>query len=241
MYSLPTVDPEFKALIPPLTNEEYNQLEQNIITAGQCYEAILVWDGMIVDGFNRFCICATHGIGFNLKEVHFPTREEAKLWIIENQLGRRNLTDAARIELALCKENMLREKARENQARAGGYNCRPLSPKSSNPESMDTEEAIAKSAEVGKGTLQRYKQLKKRATPELLARVHSGEIKIGTAYKMLGRDIFRELLFADRDFALVKDVLQFDSPYKQPMLEQLAILRKKMLKAQEYLKEVYSC
>jgi hypothetical protein len=107
MYTLPIVDPEFKAVVPPLSHEEYTQLEQNILAAGECHEPILLWNNTIIDGFNRFCICVSNQIGFNTEEMHFSSRKEAKLWIVENQLGRRNLSDAARIELALTKEGML--------------------------------------------------------------------------------------------------------------------------------------
>jgi len=100
------IDQEFKNLIPPLLEDEYRQLEQNILTKRKCENAIILWDGRIIDGHNRFYICAEHGIEFELEEMDFESREAAKLWIIENQLGRRNLTDAARIELALCKEEI---------------------------------------------------------------------------------------------------------------------------------------
>ena len=119
MDKQPHVDPEFKALMPPLTQEEYQQLEQNILTRRKCNDAILLWNGTIVDGFNRFCICVTHGIRFEVKEMDFASRDDAKIWIIENQLGRRNLNAAQRIELALCKEEVLRAKARENLTKGG--------------------------------------------------------------------------------------------------------------------------
>jgi len=114
------VDKEFMKLIPPLLEEEYRQLEQNILAKGKCLNALLLWDGKIVDGHNRFYICIAHGIEFEVKEMEFESREEAKLWILENQLGRRNLTDAARIELALRKEKLLKDMARERQRCAGG-------------------------------------------------------------------------------------------------------------------------
>ena len=120
MLQQPTIDREFKALMPPLTDEEYAQLEQNIVSSRKCRDAIVLWNGIIIDGVNRYCICVTHGIEFKVEEMSFDSREDAKVWIIENQLGRRNLCDAARIELALCKAELLREQAKQNQSLAGG-------------------------------------------------------------------------------------------------------------------------
>jgi len=65
-----------------------------------------------------------HGIEFEVKDIEFESREEAKLWILENQLGRRNLTDAARIELALKKEALLKGLAKEKLSLAGGDKTR---------------------------------------------------------------------------------------------------------------------
>ena len=119
MFTFPRVDPEFKAIIPPLLAEEREQLESNLLTSRKCRDAIILWDGVIIDGHNRFELCMKHGIEFKIEEMPFSSREEARLWIIENQLGRRNLTDAARIELALTKAEMLKEQAKLNQSLAG--------------------------------------------------------------------------------------------------------------------------
>jgi len=207
----PQVDPEFKALMPPLTEEEYSQLEQNILLHRKCHDAIVLWNGIIVDGFNRFCICATHGIGFEVKEKNFASRDDAKIWIIENQLGRRNINAAQRIELALCKEEVLRAKAKENQIRAGHDKQRAdeLLPKKTNPpeEAVDVRESLAKEADIGHGTLQRYLQIKNSDNPELLEQVQSGELKIGTAHRMLSSEIDKQLDHADKMLAYIKSRL----------------------------------
>ena len=190
MVQTPRIDQEFKALIPPLSDEEYAQLTQNIVQGRKCHDAILLWNGLIVDGFNRFCICMAHGIEFKVEEMQFASRADAKIWIIENQLGRRNLCDAARIELALCRMELLREQARERQSQAGGdrksekslYSKRTkLDPK----KTMHVWQTTANDAGVGLATLSRYSQIKKSASPKLLEKVKSGELKIGTAFKML--------------------------------------------------------
>ena len=87
------IDPEFQGKIPPLTFEELNQLESNILRDGRIINPIIVWQGLIVDGHNRFTIAKKHPeIPFTVHEKEFASRYEAIIWICKNQLGRRNLT-----------------------------------------------------------------------------------------------------------------------------------------------------
>ena len=119
MSILPTIDSQFKSLIPPLLPGEREQLEQNILESRKCYDPIILWEGVIIDGHNRFEICIKHGIEFQIEEMSLSSREEAVAWILDNQLSRRNLNDAARIEIALLKADMLREKAQRNLTHGG--------------------------------------------------------------------------------------------------------------------------
>ena len=87
------IDPEFQGKIPPLTFEELNQLEANILRDGRIINPIIVWQGVIVDGHNRYTIARKHPeIPFTVHEKEFASRYEAIIWICKNQLGRRNLT-----------------------------------------------------------------------------------------------------------------------------------------------------
>ena len=87
------IDPEFQGKIPPLTFEELNQLEANILRDGRIINPIIVWQGLIVDGHNRYTIARKHPeIPFTVHEKEFASRYEAIIWICKNQLGRRNLT-----------------------------------------------------------------------------------------------------------------------------------------------------
>lgn len=87
------IDPEFESKIPPLTEDEYKQLEDNIVSEGVVLMPLIVWNGVIVDGHNRYKIAQTHpGILYDTLEKDFDNRCEALAWICKNQLGRRNLT-----------------------------------------------------------------------------------------------------------------------------------------------------
>ena len=88
-----TIDPEFEGKIPPLREEELKQLEENILADGVVINPLIVWDGVIVDGHNRYRILQKHPeIQFTTYEKEFPDRYAAIAWICKNQLGRRNLT-----------------------------------------------------------------------------------------------------------------------------------------------------
>ena len=88
-----TIDPEFQGTIPPLQEEELKQLEENILTDGVVINPLIVWNGVIVDGHNRYRILQKHPeIQFTTYEKEFSDRYAAIAWICKNQLGRRNLT-----------------------------------------------------------------------------------------------------------------------------------------------------
>lgn len=87
------IDKEFENRIPPLTDGEFQQLEQNILSEGVVLMPLIVWDGTIIDGHNRYKIAQAHpGITFTVYEKDFDNRYAALAWICNNQLGRRNLT-----------------------------------------------------------------------------------------------------------------------------------------------------
>lgn len=91
------IDPEFQNKIPPLTDEEFRQLEENIMDAGEVYEAITVWNDTIIDGHNRYKVVLMHpGLRWRIREMRFEDKWEAFDWMYRNQLGRRNLTDEQR-------------------------------------------------------------------------------------------------------------------------------------------------
>jgi len=113
------VNPEFKKLIPPLTSEEYEQLEQNCIAEG-IRDALCVWQSYIIDGHNRYEISQTYGLPFDTIEMDFDSEEDVKEWMITNQFGRRNLSAYQRSVLALELEEVFRAKAREKQATSTG-------------------------------------------------------------------------------------------------------------------------
>ncbi|MCL2572427.1 MAG: hypothetical protein FWE11_08475 [Defluviitaleaceae bacterium] len=163
--------PTLKDLIPPLSMEEYQSLEENLLAQG-CRDTIKTWQGTIIDGHNRYAICQKHNLNYTTKNLHFSTKKDATLWIIQNQLGRRNLTNAMRIKLALQQEDLLHEKANLN--RKGNI----ISP-------VHFHKAIAQISNTSEQTVQRYMRIREIGTSEQLQQVERGEKKIGTVYREL--------------------------------------------------------
>ena len=86
------IDPEFEQFIPPLLPEELKQLEENILKDGAILNPLILWNGILVDGHNRYRIAQKHPeISYTTIERKFPDRYAALAWICRNQLGRRNL------------------------------------------------------------------------------------------------------------------------------------------------------
>lgn len=91
------IDPEFSAQILPLSFEELQQLEMNMIRDGKLTDPIIVWNKTILDGHNRYNLLKKHSfIEYEIKEMELSSRQEALIWICNHQLGRRNLTPERR-------------------------------------------------------------------------------------------------------------------------------------------------
>ena len=89
------VNPVFRDLIPPLSPEEFQILEDNIRNEG-CREPICVWNYTILDGHNRYEICTRLSIPFQVRKINLYSEAEAIAWICANQLGRRNISEETR-------------------------------------------------------------------------------------------------------------------------------------------------
>lgn len=138
------IDEGFKFLIPPLTEEECKQLTQNILRNG-CIDAISVWAGhdIILDGHTRYAICVKNGINYKLQPIELKSREDAINWIIDNQLGRRNITDSQKSYLRGKKYNTEKKLAR-GRPKNGDQN-----------DHIKTSEKIALEEKVGSATVRR--------------------------------------------------------------------------------------
>lgn len=186
------VDDEFKNLIQPLTADELEQLEKNILEDGEVREPLVAWNGTLIDGHNRYSILKKHPeIPYKINEVVFFSRNEALVWIINNQLGRRNLNKADAIDLADKKAEVTAQMAKDKQREYHGnqYDKRTFDQMDESPktEPINTRAEIAKTAGVSEGTVARYHEVKKKK-PELVDKIRKGEMTIGGAYKEVKRE-----------------------------------------------------
>jgi N6-adenosine-specific RNA methylase IME4 len=112
------IDPEFKSLIPALSNDERAGLESDIARDGRATVPLVVWNGMLLDGHNRYEICTKLALPFTTQAAPgwVKDRRDARIWIRTNALNRRNLGPITRAELASGNEEDFRAKARERQA-----------------------------------------------------------------------------------------------------------------------------
>jgi len=182
---------EFKKLIPPLTTEEFKQLEDNCLAEG-IREKIITWNGFIIDGHNRFEISERWNLDYQTESKHFANEEAVKEWMIKNQFGRRNLSNYQRSVLALELEDVFSKKAQENLKLSQGKG--KLKSANLKVEPIETRKELSKIADVGHDTIAKVKKIQAKATEEVKAKLSTGEVSINAAYKEIKKEEKKEEL-----------------------------------------------
>ena len=104
------IDEGLKAYIDPLTPDEHESLERSILAEG-CRDSLVVWGDLLIDGHNRYGICRKHGLPFNtVQATQFKNMDDVHLWMIDQHLGRRSVSDFQRGVLALRKREIIAER-----------------------------------------------------------------------------------------------------------------------------------
>ena len=209
------IDPELQSLLPPLSEGEYQQLEDNIVNNG--YDKnfpIMVWKGYIADGHNRYKICKDHNItDYTVTTLAYQTKEEVMEWMLDVQLGRRNLNKAQRVLAAEKFREYYERQARENMKECGSLGGKKYSPKEGfiqmdepflKDKKIDVQKTLARKAGVGTGTYSRCKTVLDSNNEELKQQMLSGEITINAAYNMVKEDMKKEDGKDDDDIKEVK-------------------------------------
>ena len=181
VYDL-TVDPEFRDLIPPLNEEELKLLEASLAADG-CESPLIVWNGVIVDGHNRYAICRKHGIPFSIQEKNFSSRDDAMLWMLRNQLGRRNLNSYQRVELVLKFEPLVKNAA--EQRMMAGKAANPVPTLAQGQTKGKTRDHLSEAAGVSHGTFAKAKKLVQSADEETKRELRAGKVTVNRAYTEL--------------------------------------------------------
>lgn len=181
------VDKEFEELLPVLTPEEFNRLEQSILKNGML-DPIKVWEEpdtgkyIIIDGHNRCKILKKNNISLNYWENYkimyadeLPTRDDVKRWMLEQQLGRRNLSEAEKYEIVQKFKSVFEQKAKKNQSLGGKG--------SANLPKVDTRKEMAKATGVSEGTYRKMDAVMKSGNEDLKQRLRDKKVSVDAAYK----------------------------------------------------------
>lgn len=181
------VDKEFEELLPVLTPEEFNRLEQSILKNGML-DPIKVWEEpdtgkyIIIDGHNRCKILKKNNISLNYWENYkimyadeLPTRDDVKRWMLEQQLGRRNLSEAEKYEIVQKFKSVFEQKAKKNQSLGGKG--------SANLPKVDTRKEMAKATGVSEGTYRKMDIVMKSDNEDLKQKLREKKVSVDAAYK----------------------------------------------------------
>ncbi|BDD12213.1 hypothetical protein FUAX_46450 (plasmid) [Fulvitalea axinellae] len=227
---------ELRDLIPPLQGEEFRQLQDNILKQG-CREPILLWrngtDYVLVDGHNRYRICTENNIKFDFRLLHFEDIGKAKHWMIENQLGRRNLTpEQASYLRGLRYESEKMDNRGYGQVESKGQNV------------LSTSERIAKEYNVSEKTIKRDAKFARgldavgSKNPELKRDLLAGDVKARKADIQKLADVPAEEIGVidkpeDIAKAVTKSSPKTDTAPSDPKKEAFVHHRKEILRALE--------
>jgi len=197
------IDEGLRAYIDPLTEDEHEALERSLLAEG-CRDALVLWGDLLVDGHNRYAICQKHGIEFQTRQnTTFKSMEDVHLWMIENHLGRRSVSDFQRGVLALRKKEILLARTPpEGSAPPDAGSADTASSEGSPPWDEDapgadgaprlppniswtppvpSRQALARAARISSNTLGQIEKIQKDAAPELVRAVKEGAISINAA------------------------------------------------------------
>jgi hypothetical protein len=177
------VNEELKAYIDPLTPEEHEALERSLLAEG-CRDALVLWGNVLVDGHNRYGICRKHGLSFQtVQNPRFKSIEDVHLWMIDQHLGRRSISDFQRGVLALRKREIVAERrARGTAAAAPADDPAPAAPDGQPAqEGLQTREALARAARLSSSQVVLIEKIQKQGAPELVAALKAGAVSINAA------------------------------------------------------------
>ena len=145
------IDEGLRAYIDPLTDDEREALERSLLAEG-CRDALVVWGDLLIDGHNRYALCMKHGIPFETRQnTSFKSMDDVHLWMIENHLGRRSVSDFQRGVLALRKKEILQSRSVPPWEDDGS--TPPPEPPPIPPAATFSRQALAREARTSSNTL----------------------------------------------------------------------------------------
>ena len=175
-----TIHEGLRAYIDPLTEHEYAALERSILTEG-CRDALVCWGDVLIDGHNRYAICQRHQIPFKIvQNDNFSNIEDVQLWMIDNHLGRRSVSDFQRGMLALRKKEIITARTKQHEESLPSADTESdvavpvIKPTQSRQE-------IARAAGISSNAVVQIEKIQRTASPALVQAVRDGTISISAA------------------------------------------------------------
>ena len=255
---------EFKKLIPALTAEEFKQLEENILKDG-IRDPLVLWNGYLIDGHNRYQIAFKHGLEYKTIDKEFDSELDVKIWMVKNQFGRRNLEDFVKGELMKTLEDLEKQKGKDKQLQTlkQGVDI-PVLSIIDKTEKHNTQKIVAEKLGWSTGKKAQFDVVVKKAPEEIKEKLRSGEVSINQVYqdikkeekqieKQIKIDLIKEkaidfknddIEIHNIDFRELKintgtiDLILTDPPYPAEFLhlwKDLFIMAKKVLKPNGFL------
>ena len=176
----PVILPEMAELLPPLSAEQLDALEADLIKNG-CYAPIIVNEDMIIiDGHNRQALCEKHGLPYTMAVFSFEDLLEAKQWALDTQKGRRNLEKWELGKIALKLKPEIEAKARANQGTRTDLSA--TLPESS--DAVDTRKELAEAVGLGERTMGKVMQIDENAPEVIKEALDKKELSINKGYDL---------------------------------------------------------
>jgi len=225
-----TIDAELQKLIAPLTPQEFELLKAQILEQG-CLQPLCVWKTdddrrILLDGHNRYRICTDNNRRYTTINIRLASQEHAKLWILQHQAGRRNLTDDQRaVVWNEIREQRSKIASEEGAAKARAAKADSVKLTESERPKRDTRAEIAKEARLSESKLRRAQKLK-RYQPELYEKVLRGELTLRDVIKEFPKKIEAR---KDQDY-FCRVARKLDGVFKgqlKEMLESLCRLKQR--------------
>lgn len=207
------IDNEFADLIPPLLDDEFERLTQSILAEG-CRDPIVIWDNIIVDGHNRFRICTQHNIPYTTINHDFTDRDEVKLWMMNNQLARRNLNEAQRINIVRKCAPAVKAKAKERQATSTGGSEPQLVVKLPEAAQIRSRDELGKLAGVSGSTYERGEKVFEKSPKPIADAMNEGKLTINKAYETTKATLEQQTEIAERIQNIESEPEETNTPAK---------------------------
>jgi len=212
------IDSEFETLLPPLKKEEVDNLKKSLLVNG-CHSPLIAWGDILIDGHNRYKIINSMvtPCHFDVTRMEFNSKEDALVWVIDNQNSRRNSSAIDLVKMKEKKHDILQRQAKERMSQGGGDK---KSGKVNLPypveEKGQTRDKMAAEIGISGKTYDALAKVNKKGIPEIVAAVRNKHVGAATAAKIADLSESEQLeLMSEGEQEIVKKFNEKQKPKKK--------------------------